>query len=264
MAALDARRRLPVGNREGTATSVWSGLAQRRRVLALKKIIDGAYLIPLGMANAVLLDAGSELTLVDAGFPDKASIVFDAIRQLGRSPRDLRHLVFTHHHPDHIGSAAAIVRETGATTYMHPLDIPIAETGGPFRAMDPAPGLVEKIVYRLVWRQHERMEPVHIDRHIVEGETVPVAGGLQVIHTPGHCAGQVAFLWQGQRLLIAGDVGKNILGIGDPLGFEDLEEGRRSQRKIAALRFDAVAFGHGGMIQSSASEKVQKKWGRPG
>jgi len=107
--------------------------------VGLKKIVEGAYLVPLGSANAVLLDGGPELALADAGFPDKASLVFDAIRQLGRTPRDLRHLIFTHGHPDHIGSAAAIVRETGATTYMHALDAPFAETGGPFRPMNPAP-----------------------------------------------------------------------------------------------------------------------------
>lgn len=61
--------------------------------MGLKKIVEGAYLVPLGMANAVLLDGGPELALVDAGFPDKASLVFDAIRQLGRTPRDLRHLI---------------------------------------------------------------------------------------------------------------------------------------------------------------------------
>ena len=108
--------------------------------MGLKKIVEGAYLIHLGSANAVLLDGGPELTLVDAGFPDKASLVFDAIRQLGRTTRDLRHLIFTHGHPDHIGSAAAIVRETGATTYMHALDAPFAEAGGPFRPMNLAPG----------------------------------------------------------------------------------------------------------------------------
>lgn len=230
--------------------------------MALKKIIDGAYLIPLGMANAVLLDGGSELTLVDAGFPGKASVVFDAIRQLGRTPRDLRHLIFTHGHPDHIGSAAAIVRETAATTYMHALDAPFAETGGPFRPMDPAPGLLLKTVYRFVWHPHERMEPVRIDRHVADGETLPIAGGLHVVHTPGHCAGQVAFLWQGERLLIAGDVGTNILGLDDPVGFENIEEGRRSQRRVAALRFDAAVFGHGKAIRSGASEHLRREWGQ--
>jgi len=228
--------------------------------LELMKIIDNAYLLPLGTANAVLLDSGSELALVDAGFPGKVSVVLDAIRQLGRNPHDLRHLIFTHHHPDHIGSAAAIVQETGAITYMHPIDAPIAETGGPFRPMRPAPGLMERIAYRFFWRRHERMEPVSIDRHITEGDTLPIAGGLQVIHTPGHCAGQIALLWQGERMLIAGDVGMNILGLGDPLGFENMEEGRRSQRKIAALRFDAVAFGHGRSIRSGASDRIRRKW----
>jgi glyoxylase-like metal-dependent hydrolase (beta-lactamase superfamily II) len=174
--------------------------------VGLKKIVEGAYLIHLGSANAVLLDGGPELALVDAGYPDKASLVFDAIRQLGRNTRDLRHLIFTHGHPDHIGRSAAIVRETGATTYMHALDAPFAEAGGPFRPMNPAPGLLPRTAYPFVWRPRERMEAVRIDRHMADGETLPIAGGLHVVHIPGHSAGQVAFLWQGERLLIAGDV----------------------------------------------------------
>ena len=163
---------------------------------------------------------------------------------------------------DHIGSAAAIVRETGATTYMHALDAPFAEAGGPFRPMNPAPGLLPRTAYPFVWRPQKRMEPVRIDCHIANGETLPIAGGLHVVHIPGHCAGQVAFLWQGERLLIAGDVGMNILGLGDPVGFEDIEAGRRSQRKVATLRFNAAVFGHGRPIHSGASERIRSKWGR--
>ncbi|WP_284948147.1 MBL fold metallo-hydrolase [Acidisoma cladoniae] len=228
----------------------------------MKRIIDGAYLVPLGQANTVLLDAGPELVLVDAGFPGKATLVLDAIRQLGRDPRDLRHLVFTHVHPDHIGSAAEIVRQTGATTYMHAADAPFAEMGGPFRAMTAPPNALLKVMNRLVWHQQERMEPFKIDRYLIDGETLPLVGGLQVVHTPGHCAGQVALLWQGERLLIAGDVGMNVVGLSDPVGFEDIDEGRRSQRKVARLRFDAAVFGHGAMIRSGAAERVRSKWAR--
>ena len=63
--------------------------------MSLQKIIDGAYLVPMGTANAVLLDAGPELVLIDAGWPGKAASVLAAIRQLGRAPGDLKHLVFT-------------------------------------------------------------------------------------------------------------------------------------------------------------------------
>jgi glyoxylase-like metal-dependent hydrolase (beta-lactamase superfamily II) len=43
---------------------------------------------------------------------------------------------------------------------------------------------------------------------VADGETLPIAGGLHVVHIPGHCAGQVAFLWQGERLLIAGIIAR--------------------------------------------------------
>jgi glyoxylase-like metal-dependent hydrolase (beta-lactamase superfamily II) len=61
------------------------------------------------------------------------------------------------------------------------------------------------------------------------------AGGIEVIHTPGHCAVQVALLWRPGRMLFAGDVCTNLMGLGDPVGFETFVEGRASQRKLASL-----------------------------
>lgn len=227
----------------------------------MKKIFEDAWLLALGNANSVLLRDGEDLVLFDAGFPGKEQVVFDAIDTLGRRRSDLKHLIFTHGHPDHIGSAAAIVRETGATTWMHAADAPLAESGGPFRPMARAPGLLHALIYRIVWKPEEQMQPFGIDRRVADGDVVPVAGGLRVISTPGHCAGQVAFLWRGEQLLIAGDVFMNIFGLADPIGFEDEAEGRRSQRKIASETFDAAAFGHGSPITSGASKRVRGKLG---
>jgi glyoxylase-like metal-dependent hydrolase (beta-lactamase superfamily II) len=56
---------------------------------------------------------------------------------------------------------------------------------------------------------------------------------IEVIHTPGHCAGQVALPWRWGRMLFAGDVCMNVMGLGDPVGFESLKQGRASQRKVA-------------------------------
>ena len=113
-------------------------------------------------------------------FPTKHHLCSMRSGSLDAPPRDLRQLIFTHCHPDHIGSAAAIVRETGATTYMHGLDAPFAEADGPFRPMNPAPGLLPRTAYPFVWRPQERMEAVRIDRHMADGETLPIAGGLHV------------------------------------------------------------------------------------
>ena len=216
----------------------------------------------MGMANAFLIDGDDGLTLIDAGYPCKEAAVFEAIRKLGCSLDQLKHLIFTHGHPDHIGSAAAIVRETGARTYMHPLDIPMAESGGPFRPLRAAPGLLRRVLCKLLYHPDERMDPVAIDEPLTDGEILPIAGGIEVIHCPGHCAGQVALLWRPGRMLFTGDVCTNIMGLGDPVGFESLEEGRASQRKLASLSFDAAGFGHGGPIVRDASTRFRNKWGR--
>jgi glyoxylase-like metal-dependent hydrolase (beta-lactamase superfamily II) len=92
--------------------------------MAVKLVIDRVHLVPMGMANAFLIESDDGLTLIDAGFPRKEAAVFGAIRGLGRSPDQLEHLIFTHGHPDHIGSAAAIVRETGARDLHAPTRYP--------------------------------------------------------------------------------------------------------------------------------------------
>ena len=86
--------------------------------MTVKRVIQGVHIVPMGFANAFLIEGDDGLTLIDAGFPGKEAAAFGAIRGLGRSPDQLKHLIFTHGHPDHIGSAAAIVRETGARTYI--------------------------------------------------------------------------------------------------------------------------------------------------
>jgi glyoxylase-like metal-dependent hydrolase (beta-lactamase superfamily II) len=229
-------------------------------LVAVKRVIKGVHIVPMGFANTFLIEGDDGLALIDAGFPGKESAVFEAIRGLGRSPDQLKHLVFTHAHPDHIGSAAAIVRETGARTYMHPLDIPIAESGGPFRPMTPAPGLLGRVLCSLFFHPDERLDPVAIDQPLTPGETLPIAGGFEVIHVPGHCAGQVALLWRPGRMLFAADVCTNIMGLRDPVGFENLEDGRVSQRKLASLSFDAAGFGHGKPIVRDASTRFRNKY----
>ncbi len=229
--------------------------------MAVNRVIEGVYVVRMGMANAFLIEGDDGLTLIDAGFPGKEAALFGAIRGLGRSLGQLRQLIFTHGHPDHIGSAAAIVRETGARTYMHPLDIPIAESGGPFRPMTPAPGPIG-LLCNLFFHPDERLEPIAIDQPLTPGEILPIAGGIEVISTPGHCAGQVALLWLPGRMLFAGDVCTNIMGLGDPVGFESLEEGRASQRRVASLSFDAAGFGHGKPITRDASTRFRSKYGK--
>ena len=76
--------------------------------MGAKRVINGVHVVTMGMANAFLIEGDDGLTLIDAGFPGKEAAVFQAIRGLGRLPDQLKHLIFTHGHPDHIGGQPGI------------------------------------------------------------------------------------------------------------------------------------------------------------
>ena len=127
--------------------------------------------------------------------------------------------------------------------------------------MTAAPGPLRQIIFRLFFDPGQRAEPVAIDQPLTDGEVLPIAGGIEVIHVPGHCAGQVALLWLPGRMLFVGDVCMNVMGLGDPIGFENLSEGRSRQRKLASFSFDAAGFGHGKPIAREASAQFRNRWG---
>ena len=87
--------------------------------------------------------------------------------------------------------------------------------------------------------------------------------GLTAIHVPGHCAGQIALLWQQHGgVLIAADACSNLMGLGLSLalGYEDLEQGRRSLHKLSALDFRVACFGHGKPILKDAASRFREVW----
>lgn len=228
--------------------------------MTAKSITDGVHVIPLGGVNTFLVDGANGLTLIDTGFPGKADAILAALAELGRPPRDLKHIVLTHAHIDHVGSLAALVRASGAQTWIHRLDAPIAERGSGFRPLKPAPSLLMRSLYWLMYKENVSVEPARIDHRVEDGDELPVAAGLTVIGTPGHCAGQVALLAREHGVLFAADTCTNLLGLGDPLGFENEAEGRRSQRRLAGLDFSIACFGHGKAITRDAARRFKAKW----
>jgi glyoxylase-like metal-dependent hydrolase (beta-lactamase superfamily II) len=92
---------------------------------------------------------------------------------------------------------------------------------------------------------------------------LPLAGGIKAVHVPGHCAGQLAFLWpRHDGMLFAADVAAIVAGLlGHSPGHEDLEEGNRSAKKLAGLNFEAACFRHGRAIRRGASARFRKTFG---
>jgi glyoxylase-like metal-dependent hydrolase (beta-lactamase superfamily II) len=225
-----------------------------------QQVVEGLWMVPLGPVNAFLLDQG-ELTLIDTGMPKDEGKIVAAIEAIGRKATDLKHIIVTHCHPDHAGSVAALKRLSGARVYMHPVDAAMVRKGECTRPLTPAPGLMRGLMFRMfIPKTPPLLEPCAIDQEINDGTELPIAGGLKALHVPGQCAGQLAFLWPRRRVLFAADAASNMMGLGLSLGYESLQQGLDSLRKLAALDFDIACFGHGKPIMSAASARFREKW----
>lgn len=224
------------------------------------ELADGLHIIP-GLVNVYLLDLPGGMTLVDTGFPGGVSKILAGIGAIGKRADDLRHILLTHAHPDHVGGAAELRKRTGAQVYAHGIDAPIIEAGGPFRTVVPAPGFRNRIVVALLSRLYERVAPVSVDHLLGDGTALPFASDLVAVHIPGHCAGQVALHWRrGQGVLFAADACINRKDMVLAAAQEDVDEARRSLAKLAGLRFEMACFGHGPPIMTGADRRFRDRW----
>jgi glyoxylase-like metal-dependent hydrolase (beta-lactamase superfamily II) len=234
--------------------------------IGAERIVPGLYRVLKGYVNAYLIEDGDGLVLVDCGLPKRAERMAASIRAIGRQPSEVRHIVITHHHLDHVGSLAVLARRTGATVYAHPIDAEIVRGDVPRPRANRAK-LSGRLLGPLLARiERKRGEPAAVDRELGEEDTLELAGGIRVIHTPGHTMGQVSLLWPRHGgVLIAGDAaGARGNRTGPPIGAvfgmytEDLEEAKRSFVKLSRLEFEVAVFGHGNPIRSRASEAFRE------
>jgi len=213
----------------------------------------------MGYTNAYMLVADDSVTLIDSGTKGQEGNILEAVSATGKTPAHLKHILITHHHSDHTGSLASIVETTGAKAYVHPLDAPITRGDEIVAGPNPDVRIGRMLKPFLMRLQPARMPRVTVEREVVDGDELPIAGGIKVIHTPGHTAGHVSYFWpESGGVLFAGDAAGKFREIQPPVGglasmfTEDPEQAKDSFRKLAQLEFDTVCMGHGGVLTPEA------------
>jgi glyoxylase-like metal-dependent hydrolase (beta-lactamase superfamily II) len=205
----------------------------------------------------LIVDEQNGNTLVDAGLPDQMEAISAALVEAGIGVRDLRRIIFTHQDLDHVGSGAALVRQSGARVLAHPADVPYVE--GSRRPLKPSPAMLDQ---RPQMRKVlERLESVGVDERIENGTRLDLAGGTKVISTAGHTPGHISLYLERSKVLIAGDAltaEKGSLNGPNPSMTLEMSTAIQSIRRLADLEIDTIVCYHGGVVSEDANGQLRR------
>jgi glyoxylase-like metal-dependent hydrolase (beta-lactamase superfamily II) len=225
-----------------------------------KEVLPGVHAIGMGYVNAFLIAGEGGLTLVDSGLPKKKDAILRAVAGISRQPADLKHILITHHHIDHMGSLGDVMEATGAKSYVHPLDSPIVRGDAPQPGPNPK-SLLGRFAGPLIERFGPAPTAAAVDIEVADGDELPIAGGITAVHTPGHTPGHLAFLLpRDGGVLFAGDAAANMVRLGLPIGMftADRQQAKESIGKLAALEFEVACFGHGRVLKGAANLRFRR------
>lgn len=232
----------------------------------LVHVTDTVHLAKSYAVNWVLVTDDSGVMLIDAGYPGDRDEVLASLRTLGYDVDDLRAILLTHAHIDHLGSAIWFASKHGTPVYCHP-----DEVGHAKREYLEQASVLD--VALRIWRPRWAVWGMHVFRSggtIRDGIpstqplTAEVAAGLpgqpMAVFSPGHTSGHCSYLVDG--VLASGDAlitghpllrhcGPQLL----PAVFSHSQQNCiRSLNTLALLETEIVAPGHGDLWRGPIRE----------
>jgi glyoxylase-like metal-dependent hydrolase (beta-lactamase superfamily II) len=238
-------------------------------VPTLVQVSDTVHLAQGHAVNWTLVTEDTGVILIDAGYPGDREDVLASLRQLGHGPGDVRAILLTHAHIDHLGSAIWFANEHGTAVYCH-----AEEVGHAKREYLEQVSILD--VALRIWRPRWAVWGVHVVRSgglirdgipTAQPLTAETAAGLpgrpMAVSTPGHTSGHCSYVVDG--VLASGDA----LITGHPLlrhrGPQLLPEVFSHSQRDCLRSLDALALldtevllpGHGDVWRGPIREATQ-------
>lgn len=222
---------------------------------------------PLRTVNMYALVGEQGWALIDAGMgtPEARAALAEGLERAELRIGDLRAIVLTHHHPDHVGLSAELQEQSGASVYMHPIDRAAIQViwsgtmGERFNRVSdfftqhglPQTELWYTKTDNSVLRGIIRVPADEELTSIEDGAAIELAGEqYRVIWTPGHSDGQICLFRERDGVFIAADhvlprITPNIGLYSDEERPNPLGDYLGSLTKVASLPASLVLPGHG-------------------
>jgi hydroxyacylglutathione hydrolase len=217
--------------------------------------------IQAGGANVYLIANGGQSILVDAGNKGAASKILEELRQSGLEPEDVKLIILTHTHYDHVGSLKEIQEVTQAKILVHESEAENLSRGyGGFPRGTMLLGKLVSFIGRNLARGSGRFEAVRPDTTISERfDLEPYGMDGYVLPTPGHSPGSVCVIVDGETAI----VGDTLFGISRRTAFppfaDDVDELLRSWKRLIETGCQRFLPGHGGVISLETLRESYEK-----
>ncbi|MBX7534138.1 subclass B3 metallo-beta-lactamase [Qipengyuania sp. GH1] len=148
------------------------------------QLIGNSFYVGTCGISAVLVTSDDGHVLIDSGVPEAAPLVLANIRRLGFHPRDVRFILMSHEHFDHVGAHAALAEATGAQIVASPQAEAVLQSG--LAAADDPQAEMD----------HPAMTPVEVGQILSDGEVLRLGELEFTAHaTPGHTPGAMSWTW---------------------------------------------------------------------
>ncbi|RKN83727.1 MBL fold metallo-hydrolase [Paenibacillus ginsengarvi] len=216
----------------------------------------------------VLLKDEKHTILIDCGYPDFIDRIREAASRSNVDLDTITTIIVTHDDMDHIGSLAALKRSyPHIEVISHEIEAPyIGGTKKSLRLAQAESTLASLPVHELAQAEQfvhflQTIERVPVDQLVSDKELLPLCGGIEIIHTPGHTPGHISMYLPHSKTLVAGDavvIENGVLDIANPQFTLDLEAAVQSVRRLLAYDIKRLYCYHGGLYEGAVRPALEK------
>jgi metallo-beta-lactamase class B len=161
------------------------------------KVIGNVYYVGSKDLATFLITTPEGHILINSGFEQTVPLIQKSVESLGFKMTDVKILLASHAHSDHVAGHALLQKATGAKVYVMRGDNEVIASGGAGQYMYVT----------------SRWEPCKVDRILEDGEEVKLGGVTLVAHlTPGHTRGCTTWTWRVEE----GGKNYDVVVIGSP------------------------------------------------